>query len=73
MRRRRIRRENKVSETSSVGSQPSGRKEDLSPSIPIRKPKWYELTLMDAQEKVEDPRKTLRESRPSTKFQNSWN
>jgi hypothetical protein len=30
---------------------------------------WYEMTLMDAQEK-EAPRSTLRESRPSMKFPN---
>jgi hypothetical protein len=58
------------SETSSVGSQPSGGKEELAPSSSVRKPSWYELTLMDAQEQVEAPRSTLRESKPSTKFPN---
>jgi hypothetical protein len=57
------------SETPNVGSQPSGAKE-LAPSISVRKPSWYEMTLMDAHEQVEDPRSTLRESKPSTKFPN---
>jgi hypothetical protein len=35
-----------------------------------QRPNWYELTLMDAQEQVEAPRSTLRESRPSKKFPN---
>jgi hypothetical protein len=35
-------------ETSSVGSQPSARKEELAHSRYVRKPSWYELTLMDS-------------------------
>jgi hypothetical protein len=58
------------SQTSSVGSQPSDGKRELAPSSSVRKPSWYEMTLMDAQEQVEAPRSTLRESRPSTKFPN---
>jgi hypothetical protein len=43
-------------------------KRELSPSIYIRGPIWYEMTLMDAQ--GEAPRSTLRERRNSTKFPN---
>jgi hypothetical protein len=57
------------SQTSSVGSKPSDGKRELSPSSSVRRPSWYEMTLMDAQEK-EASRSTLRESRPSTKFPN---
>jgi hypothetical protein len=35
----------------------------------VRRPSWYKMTLMDAQEQGA-PRSTLRESRPSTKFPN---
>jgi hypothetical protein len=38
------------SQISSAGSQPSDGKRDLSLSSPIKKPSWYEITLMDAQE-----------------------
>jgi hypothetical protein len=55
------------SQTSSSGSQPSGGKEELAPSSSVRRPSWYELTLMDAQEHVEAPRSTDRESRPPKK------
>jgi hypothetical protein len=58
------------SETSSSGSQPSGGEEELAPSSSVRRPSWYELTLRDAQEKVEAPRSTFRESRPPKKFPN---
>jgi hypothetical protein len=58
------------SQTSSVGSQPSDGKRELAPSSSVRRPSWYEMTLMDAQEQEEAPRSTLRESRPSTKFPN---
>jgi hypothetical protein len=55
------------SKTSSSRSQPSGGKEELAPSSSIRRPNWYELTLMDAQEHVEAPRSTDREGRPLKK------
>jgi hypothetical protein len=55
---------------SSVGSQPSTK--ELSPSRYVRKPSWYELTLMDAQEQVEAPRSTLRESGLQRSFQTLW-
>jgi hypothetical protein len=58
------------SETSSSGSQPLGGEEELSPSSSVRRPSWYELTLRDAQEKVEAPRSTFRERRPPKKFPN---
>jgi hypothetical protein len=53
-----------------VGSQPLGGKEELSLSSSTRRPSWFELTLMDAQEHAEASRSTLRESRSSTKFPN---
>jgi hypothetical protein len=53
-----------------VGSQPSDKKRELAPSSFVKRPSWYELTLMDAQEQEEPPRSTLRECRPSTKFPN---
>jgi hypothetical protein len=56
------------SQTSSVRSQSSDGKRELSPSIFVRGPSWYESTLMDAQEHEEAPRSTLRENKPSTKF-----
>jgi hypothetical protein len=43
-----------------VGSQPLDGKRDLAPSNSFKKPSWYEMTLMDAQKKVDDPRSTLR-------------
>jgi hypothetical protein len=52
-----------------VGSQPSDGKRELSPSILVKRPSWYEMTLMDAQEQ-EASRSTLRESIPSMKFPN---
>jgi hypothetical protein len=58
------------SQTSSVGSQPSDGKRELAPSSSVKRPSWYEMTLMDAQEQEEAPRSTLRESRPSMKFPN---
>jgi hypothetical protein len=58
------------SRTSSVGSQPSDGKRELAPSNFFRRPTWYEMTLMDAQEQEEAPRSTLRESKPLTKFPN---
>jgi hypothetical protein len=57
------------SQTSSVGSEPSEGKRELSPSSSVRRPSWYEMTLMDAQEQ-EASRSTLRERRPSMKFSN---
>jgi hypothetical protein len=36
------------SQTSSVGSQPSGGEEELAPSSSVRRPKWFEKTLKDA-------------------------
>jgi hypothetical protein len=38
------------SQTSSVGSQPSDGKRELAPSSFVKRPSWYEMTLMDAQE-----------------------
>jgi hypothetical protein len=58
------------SQTSSGRSQPLDGKRELAPSSSVRKPCWYELTSMDAQEHEETPRSTLRESRPLTKFPN---
>jgi hypothetical protein len=55
------------SQTSSVRSQPSDGKRELAPSSFVRRPSWYELTLMDAQEQEEAPRSTYRESRPPKK------
>jgi hypothetical protein len=37
-------------ETSSVRSQPSDGKRELAPSSFVKRPSWYEMTLMDAQE-----------------------
>jgi hypothetical protein len=53
-----------------VGSQHSNGKRKLSLSSSIKRPSWYKMTLMDAQEQEEIPRSTLRESRHSTKFPN---
>jgi len=47
-----------------VGSKPSDGKRELSHSISMRRPSWDKMTLMDT------PRNTLRERRPSKKFQN---
>jgi hypothetical protein len=58
------------SETSSVGSQPSGGEEELAPSSSVRRPRWFMQTLRDAQEHVEAPRSIFRESRPPKKFPN---
>jgi hypothetical protein len=58
------------SEASSSGSQPSGGEEELAPSSSVRRPRWFEQTLKDAQEHVEAPRSTVRESRPPKKFPN---
>lgn len=55
------------SQTSNTGSQPLGGKEELAPSSSVRRPNWYELTLMDAQEHVEAPRSIDRESKPPKK------
>jgi hypothetical protein len=41
-------KEEKSSQTSSVGSQPSDGKRELAPSSSVRRPSWYEMTLMDA-------------------------
>jgi hypothetical protein len=53
-----------------VGSQPLDGKKELAPSSYVRRPSWYEMTLMDVQEQEEAPRSTLRESMPSAKFPN---
>jgi hypothetical protein len=57
------------SQTSSVRSQPSNGKRELAPFSSVRKPSWYEMTLMDAQEQVEAP-SALAKNRPSMKFPN---
>jgi hypothetical protein len=57
------------SQTSSSRSQHSGGKE-LAPSSFVRRPTSYELKLMDAQEQVEAPRSTLRDSNSPKKFLN---
>jgi hypothetical protein len=57
------------SQTSSVGIKPLEGKRELTPSILVRIPSWYEITMMDNQEK-EDFGSTMRESRPSTKVSN---
>jgi hypothetical protein len=56
------------SKTSSSWSKPSCGEEDLSPSISIRRPGWYELTLTDDQKQVKTLRSTFSESRPPKKF-----
>jgi hypothetical protein len=56
---------------SSSGQQPSGEEEEpLAPSSSVRRPRWFTQTLRDAQEYVEAPRSTFRESRPLKKFLN---
>jgi hypothetical protein len=57
------------SQNFSLGSQPLGGKE-LAPSSFVKKPSWYELTLMDAKEQVEALKSALRESRHSMNFPN---
>jgi hypothetical protein len=58
---------------SSSGQQPSGEEEEpLAPSSSVRRPKWFTQTLRDAQEYVETPRSTFRESRPRRSFQTTW-
>jgi hypothetical protein len=57
------------SEASNSGSQPSGG-EELAPSSSVRRPRWFEHTLKDAQEHVEAPRSIVSESRPPKKFPN---
>jgi hypothetical protein len=44
--------------------------EELSPSIFVKRPRWFMQTLRDAQECIEIPRSIFRESRPSMKFPN---
>jgi hypothetical protein len=58
------------STTSSSGSQPSGDEEELAPPSSVRRPRWFTQTLRDAQEHVEAPKSTFRESRPPRKFPN---
>jgi hypothetical protein len=53
-----------------VGSQPLDGKRELAPFSFVRRLRWYMMTLMDAQEKEEAPRSTLRERKPLTKFAN---
>jgi predicted metal-dependent hydrolase len=62
--------EQRSSTTSSSGSQTSGQEEELrDPSSSVRRrPRWLEQTLRDAQEHVEAPRSTFRESRPPKRF-----
>jgi hypothetical protein len=56
-------------ETSSTESQtPEEVEEQSTPSTSVRRPRWFEQTLQDAQEHVEPPRTTFRESRPPQKF-----
>jgi hypothetical protein len=40
----------------------------LAPSESAKRPRWFGQTLRDAQEHVEAPKITFRESRPSQKF-----
>jgi hypothetical protein len=54
-------------ETSSAGSQ-TPEEEQSAPSTLVRRPRWSEQTLRDAQKHVEPPRTTFRESRPPRKF-----
>jgi hypothetical protein len=63
-------KEEHSSKTSISGIQPSSGEEELSPSSSIIRFNWYELALRDAQERVEAPRSTFRESRPPKKFPN---
>jgi hypothetical protein len=52
-------------ETSSAGSQtPVEVEEQSSPWTSVKRPRWFERTLRDAQEHVEPPRSTFRESKP---------
>jgi hypothetical protein len=56
-------------ETSSAGSQILEEVEEQStPSNSVRRPRWFEETLWNAQEHVEPPKTTFRESRPPQKF-----
>jgi hypothetical protein len=49
--------------------QPSGEQgQTKSPSTYVKRPRWFSQTLRDAQEHVETPRSTFRESRPLKKF-----
>jgi hypothetical protein len=43
---------------------------ELAPSSSVRRPRWFEQTLKDAQEHVEAPKSTFKESRPPRKFPN---
>jgi hypothetical protein len=38
----------KSSQNSNVGSQPSDGRRELAPSSFVKRPSWYEMTLMDA-------------------------
>jgi hypothetical protein len=58
------------STASSSGSQPSSDEESLTPPSSVRRPLWSTQTLRDAQEHVEAPKSTFKESRPSRKFPN---
>jgi hypothetical protein len=60
------------SHTSSVGSQPSDGKRELAPSSSVRRPSWYKLTLMDAQEQEEAPRAYWGRAGLQRSFQTSW-
>jgi hypothetical protein len=56
-------------ETSTTGGQiPVEVQEQSVPSTSIRRPRWFEQTLRDAQEHVEPPSTTFQESRPPWKF-----
>jgi hypothetical protein len=47
----------------------SGEQEETrAPSTYVRRPQWFSRTLRDAQEHVETPRSTFRESKPPKKF-----
>jgi hypothetical protein len=65
-----LRRENRVHRLLVQGVTLQVEEEELAPSSSVRRPKWFEKTLQDAQEHVEAPRSTFRESRPPKKFPN---
>jgi hypothetical protein len=51
--------------------QPSSEEGEIrAPSTSIKRPQWFSQTLSDAQEHVETPKSTFRESRPPKKFPN---
>ena len=56
-----------MSRVQGVNLQVGRRNQPLPVLSGLRRPSWYELTLMDVQEHVEAPRSTDRESRPPKK------